>query len=59
LFPVRLDNAVMETTQQRAYDLRRQRHIGVFTRWKDHDAYQKSFDRLLRELKARDAPLKA
>ena len=49
----------METTQQRAYDLRRQRHIGVFTRWKDHDAYQKSFDRLLRELKARDAPLKA
>ncbi len=26
--------------------------FGDFTRWKDHDFYQKSFDRLLRDLKA-------
>jgi hypothetical protein len=25
-------------------------NIGDFTRWKDHDAYQKAFDRLLRDL---------
>jgi hypothetical protein len=31
------------------------RHIGDFRRWKDHDAYQKSFARLLRDLKASDA----
>jgi hypothetical protein len=28
------------------------RAIGDFTRWKDHDAYQKAFERLLRDLKA-------
>jgi len=26
--------------------------IGDFRAWKDHDPYQKSFDRLLRDLKA-------
>jgi hypothetical protein len=25
--------------------------IGDFTRWKEHDAYQKAFDRLLRDLR--------
>lgn len=51
LFPVRLDGAVIESTVGWAADVRRQRHIGDFTRWKDHDAYQKSFARLLRDLK--------
>ena len=27
-------------------------HIGDFRQWKDHDAYQKAFQRLLRDLKA-------
>jgi hypothetical protein len=27
------------------------RHIGDFTRWKNHDAYQKALDRLLRDLR--------
>ena len=27
------------------------RYIGDFTRWKDHDAYQKALDRLLRDLR--------
>ena len=51
LFPVRLDDAVMDTTEQWAHDIRRTRHIGDFTRWKEHDAYSKGLDRLLRDLK--------
>jgi hypothetical protein len=27
------------------------RHIGDFTRWKEHDAYQKALHRLLRDLR--------
>ena len=52
LFPIRLDDAVMETDEAWAAKLRRSRHIGDFTKWKDHDSYQKAFDRLLRDLKA-------
>ena len=51
LFPVRLDDAVFDTTEQWAHDLRRNRNIGDFTRWKEHDAYQKALERLLRDLK--------
>jgi TIR domain len=51
LFPVRLDDAVLHTELPWARKLRRERHIGDFTRWKDHDAYQKGFERLLRDLK--------
>lgn len=52
LFPVRLDDAVMNTGEAWAADIRRTRHIGDFTRWKDHDPYKKAFERLLRDLKA-------
>ena len=52
LFPIRLDSAVWDTDQAWAADIRRNRHIGDFSRWKDYDAYQKAFDRLLRDLKA-------
>jgi hypothetical protein len=52
LFPIRLDEAVMRTRQAWATDIRRQRHIGDFTCWKNHDDYQKAFTRLLRDLKA-------
>jgi uncharacterized protein YjbI with pentapeptide repeats len=52
LFPVRIDDAVIDTDQAWAAKLKRSRHIGDFTLWKDHDAYQKSFERLLRDLKA-------
>jgi len=54
LFPIRLDSAVMETDQAWVADIRRTRHIGDFTNWKDHDAYQKAFERLLRDLKAEE-----
>lgn len=52
LFPVRLDNSVMESELGWPADIRRTRHIGDFTDWKDHDSYQKAFDRLLRDLKS-------
>jgi len=54
LFPIRLDSAVMDTDKAWAAKLRRSRHIGDFTRWKDHDSYQKAFDRLMRDLKAEE-----
>jgi uncharacterized protein YjbI with pentapeptide repeats len=50
LFPVRLDDAVLTTTEAWAAKLRRQRNIGDFRQWKDHDAYQQSFQRMLRDL---------
>ena len=52
LFPIRIDDAVMETDAAWAAEIRRTRHIGDFTKWKDHDSFQKAFDRLLRDLKA-------
>src|SRR5512132_3553035 len=52
LFPVRIDEEVMETAEPWAVKLRDQRNIGDFQRWKDHDAYQQAFDRVLCDLKA-------
>jgi hypothetical protein len=51
LFPVRLDDAVMETGEAWAAKVR-QRHIGDFRAWKEHDAYRGAFERLVRDLKA-------
>jgi hypothetical protein len=51
LFPIALDEAFKNTFAPWAADLRRQRHIGDFRLWKDHDSYQKSLNRLLRDLK--------
>jgi hypothetical protein len=52
LFPIRIDNAVMNTTEAWAGLLRRDRNIGDFRLWKQHDAYQASFERALRDLTA-------
>src|SRR5262249_52860094 len=51
LFPIRIDDAVMQTTEGWARLLRGQRNIGDFTGWKDHDSYQKCFERLIRDLR--------
>ena len=51
LFPVRLDEMVMLTKQTWAADIRRTRHIGDFSNWKEQVDYQKAFNRLLRDLK--------
>lgn len=53
LFPIRLDDAVMDTNVQWARNLKETRHIADFTGWKDHDRYKVAFDRLLRDLKGK------
>jgi uncharacterized protein YjbI with pentapeptide repeats len=58
LFPIRVDDCVMETTKPWAADLRRTRHIGDFRNWKDHDSFKKAFDRLLRDLKSSESKTK-
>lgn len=52
LFPIRIDDAVTDSDKAWAATIRRTRHIGDFTRWKEHGPYQKAFERLLRDLKA-------
>jgi uncharacterized protein YjbI with pentapeptide repeats len=52
LFPIRIDEAVMHSAIGWAADIRRQRYIGNFLRWKDPDAYQQAFNRLFRDLQA-------
>jgi hypothetical protein len=52
LLPIRVDDTVMQIDVGWAADIRRQRHIGDFTQWKEHDAYQQAFTRLLKNLKA-------
>jgi TIR domain len=49
LFPVRLDEAVMNTNEAWAAKLRA-RNIGDFRKWKDHDSYKQSLARVLRDL---------
>lgn len=52
LFPVRLDNAVMDSGDGWTRLIKNTRNIGDFCQWKDHDKYQKTFERLVRDLKA-------
>jgi len=56
LFPVRLDDAVMKTSEAWAAKLRRSRNIGDFRIWKDHDAYQAALKRVLRDLQIEPTP---
>ncbi|GHO94788.1 hypothetical protein KSF_048360 [Reticulibacter mediterranei] len=51
LFPIRLDNAVMNIGDGWPTLIRNTRNIGDFTCWKQCDTYKKSLDRLLRDLK--------
>ena len=52
LFPIRLDQTVMDSEEGWPALNRNTCNIGDFTRWKRHDAYQKAFARLLRVLQA-------
>jgi hypothetical protein len=52
LFPIRLDEAIMDTKAAWASKLRMNRNIGDFRRWKDHDHYQEGLERVLRDLTA-------
>jgi DNA-binding response OmpR family regulator len=51
LFPIRLDDAIFNLDAGWASDVKR-RHIGDFRNWKNYNAYQGAFQRLLRDLKA-------
>jgi len=55
LFPIRVDNNVMMIKTGWPALIRKTRHIGDFTRWRDHDSYVKALVRLLRDLKAKRA----
>jgi hypothetical protein len=52
---IRVDNAIMEIAGGWPELIRNTRNIGDFQRWKQHDAYQKAFARLLRDLRASEA----
>jgi uncharacterized protein YjbI with pentapeptide repeats len=52
LFPIRLDESILNSSKGWAALIRRTRHIGNFENWKSHDDYQKALNRLLRDLKA-------
>jgi hypothetical protein len=53
LFPVRIDEAAMDAEVAWAMHVRRTRHIGDFSGWKNHDAYHGALTRLLRDLEGR------
>jgi len=52
LFPIRLDNSIFDESAGWAESLRNARNIGDFSNWKDNDSYNKSFDKLIKDLKA-------
>ena len=56
LFPIRLDETVMQRADGWPALIRNTRHIGDFTRWEYHKDYQQAFERLLRDLKAETKP---
>lgn len=51
LLPIRIDDAVTRTENGWAADIWRQRHVGDFCCWKNPDAYNCAFNRLLKDLK--------
>ena len=50
LYPIALDDSVFRTRQRWAVALKRSREIGGFRGWRNHDAYQKALERLMRAL---------
>jgi hypothetical protein len=50
LFPIAVDDAVYNTEQAWASEIRRTRQIGNFADWKQHESYRKEITRLLRDL---------
>jgi hypothetical protein len=50
LFPIRLDNAVLEVSGIREINLLRHRYIVDFTEWQNPSHYQRAFSRLAKDL---------
>lgn len=57
LFPITIDGAVMTTSQAWAADIRRTRHIGDFSKWRNRDSYHEALARLLRDLRMESSQL--
>jgi TIR domain len=55
LFPIRLDDAVFNTAEAWASDIRRMRNIGDFRGWTDQCSYESALVRLLRDLRITSA----
>jgi hypothetical protein len=51
LFPIRLDDRILEIESGWALDVRR-RHIGDFRNWRNDESYQRAFQGLLSDLKS-------
>jgi hypothetical protein len=49
LFPIRLDDVVMDTNEAWAAKLRA-RNIADFRRWTNHNVYKASLERVIRDL---------
>jgi hypothetical protein len=54
LFPIRIDDAVMRSTQPWAAEIRRTRHNGDFRDWSTEERYRKALKRLLRDVREPD-----
>jgi TIR domain len=52
LFPIRIDDAIFESSTSWACELRERRHMSDFRQWADPEQYHRVFQRLLRDLKA-------
>ena len=51
IFPIRVDDAVLNTRTDWAALIRRRRNIGDFSQWRNGAKYRQAFDRLLRDLR--------
>ena len=51
VFPIRIDDSVMTSTEPWVDKIRNNRHIGNFKNWQDPPIYKQAFDRLMRDLK--------
>ncbi len=50
VFPIRIDDAVMDSDQAWAANIRRTRHIGDFRAWRDAHSWDAACERLIRDL---------
>ena len=50
LFPIRIDDTVLNSNKAWAADIRRKKHIGDFSKWRNEASYKESFALLLRDM---------
>ena len=56
LFPVCVDDAIETSHEAWARQVWNTRNVGDFHDWRNHDAYQQAFQRVLRDLRDEDGP---